>query len=240
YIWPALLAISPSGVVSVAAPAVENARLVIKDDMRAGEVADIPTSVGAVGMQVDDASLGLILAVALLEADDGPDHAFRAGFEAYVTGLRDAITDHLAELGDPAKRDDAVAGIKQEVKDKVRTAIRDSLSPPEEVSIVLGLLNLDDFIDNDFQTFSPPFVSTPFTLRFGPDRGGRLLSYGDAGTPGNVSAPVVVGLGGWSDFKFLFAGRDAARADRIYAVDQSGQLLSYGDAGTPGNVSAPV
>ena len=72
------------------------------------------------------------------------------------------------------------------------------------------------------------------------DQSDQLLSYGDAGTPGNVSSPVVVGLGGWSDFKFLFAGRDLSGQDRIYAVDQSGQLLSYGDAGIPGNVSSPV
>jgi hypothetical protein len=51
---------------------------------------------------------------------------------------------------------------------------------------------------------------------------------------------VTVGFGGWSAFKFLFAGRNAAGQDRIYAVNQNGQLLSYGDSGTPGNVSAPV
>ena len=49
---------------------------------------------------------------------------------------------------------------------------------------------------------------------------GQLVSYGDAGTPGNVSAPVVVGFGGWQDFKFLFGGRNVAGEDRIYAVDQ--------------------
>jgi len=69
---------------------------------------------------------------------------------------------------------------------------------------------------------------------------GQLLSYGDAGTVGNVSAPVTVGLGGWQDFKFLFGGKNLAGEDRIYAVDQDGQLLSYGDTGTEGNVSAPV
>ncbi|SFM73389.1 tyrosinase family protein [Nitrosomonas communis] len=69
---------------------------------------------------------------------------------------------------------------------------------------------------------------------------GQLLSYGDAGTPGNVSDPVIVGFGGWLDFKFLFAGRNATGENRIYAVEQNGQLLSYGDAGTPGNVSNPV
>ncbi|MEW6180356.1 MAG: hypothetical protein AB1522_10555 [Chloroflexota bacterium] len=73
-----------------------------------------------------------------------------------------------------------------------------------------------------------------------PTVSGRLLSYGDAGTPGNVSSPVVVGFGGWKDFKFLFGGGNLAGENRIYAVDQNGQLLSYGDAGTPGNVSSPV
>ncbi len=69
---------------------------------------------------------------------------------------------------------------------------------------------------------------------------GQLLSYGDAGTPGNVSSPVTVGFGGGLDFKVLFAGRNAAGENRIYAVNPAGELLSYGDAGTPGNVSAPV
>ena len=69
---------------------------------------------------------------------------------------------------------------------------------------------------------------------------GELLSYGDAGTPGNVSNPAVVGFGGWLAFKFLFAGRNALGQDRIYAVNPDGQLLSYGDSGTSGNVSSPV
>jgi hypothetical protein len=51
---------------------------------------------------------------------------------------------------------------------------------------------------------------------------------------------VTVGFGGWLPFKFLFAGRNAAGQDRIYAVNQNGELLSYGDDGTPGNVSNPV
>jgi negative regulator of replication initiation len=69
---------------------------------------------------------------------------------------------------------------------------------------------------------------------------GSLLSYGDAGTPGNVSNPTTVGFGGWLGFKFLFAGTNLPGQARIYAVDQGGQLLSYGDAGTPGNVSSPA
>ena len=76
--------------------------------------------------------------------------------------------------------------------------------------------------------YAPPVVS------------GQLLSYQDDGTPGNVSAPVVVGYGGWSPFKFLFAGANLAGEDRIYAVDQNGELLSYGDDGASGNVSDPI
>ncbi len=68
----------------------------------------------------------------------------------------------------------------------------------------------------------------------------QLLSYGDAGTSGNVSSPVGVGFGGWSDFPLLFAGQDASGQNRIYAVNKQAQLLSYGDAGTVGNVSSPV
>ena len=50
------------------------------------------------------------------------------------------------------------------------------------------------------------------------DQNGELLSYGDAGTPGNVSDPMVVGFGGWLQFKFLFAGANASAENRIYAV----------------------
>jgi hypothetical protein len=51
---------------------------------------------------------------------------------------------------------------------------------------------------------------------------------------------MVVGFGGWTDFTFLFGGRDQTGQDRIYAVDNAGRLLSYGDAATPGNVSDPM
>jgi hypothetical protein len=51
---------------------------------------------------------------------------------------------------------------------------------------------------------------------------------------------MVVGFGGWLQFKFLFGGRNAAGQDRIYAVNDQGQLLSYTDDGTAGNVSDPA
>jgi hypothetical protein len=47
---------------------------------------------------------------------------------------------------------------------------------------------------------------------------GQLLSYGDSGTPGNVSNPVEVGFGGWLPFQFLFCGANAAGQNRMYVV----------------------
>ena len=68
---------------------------------------------------------------------------------------------------------------------------------------------------------------------------GQLLSYGDSGGIGNVSAPVTVGFGGWLQFKFLFGGRNAAGQGRIYAVNSQGQLLAYGDAPAPRECVGP-
>jgi hypothetical protein len=51
-----------------------------------------------------------------------------------------------------------------------------------------------------------------------PVESGQLLSYGDDGTPLNVSDPVVVGRSDWLDFKFLFAGKNLSGENRIYAV----------------------
>jgi Peptidase A4 family len=67
-----------------------------------------------------------------------------------------------------------------------------------------------------------------------------LLSYEDAGIPGNVSNPTIVGFDDWLEFKSLFGGKNLTGQGRIYAVDQQGRLLSYGDNGSPGNVSDPV
>jgi hypothetical protein len=37
-------------------------------------------------------------------------------------------------------------------------------------------------------------------------------------SPGNVSAPVTVGLDDWLDFRYLFAGRNLSGQNRVYAV----------------------
>src|SRR3982751_2357770 len=55
--------------------------------------------------------------------------------------------------------------------------------------------------------------------RNAPFDSGQLLSYGDAGTPGNVSSPTVVGFGGWQGFRKLFAAKNVVGQSRIYEDD---------------------
>jgi hypothetical protein len=69
---------------------------------------------------------------------------------------------------------------------------------------------------------------------------GRLLRYTDASQTGggDVSSPLVVGQGGWQQFRFLFGGGNNV----IYAVDGPGRLLRYVDASQTGggDVSSPA
>ena len=224
YIWPVLLWIDDNtlatpSLVGMTAPALGNARVVIKNDMRAGQIADIPTSVGVLRVRFEDglSIRRLILAVALWEEDETPETAMRAGFQAFSGELRTAIADNLFALSQASgeELDAIIKTIKTRVKDQVKSAIENGLTNWQKARVFLGTLNLDDIIGNDFKNF-PDLLPTPITLAF-PFETRQLLSYGDAGTSGNVSNPVVVGFGGWLNFKFLFAGRNAAGEDRIYA-----------------------
>ena len=77
-----------------------NARVVIKEGMRAGQVADIPGSVGLLRVRLDDnqSVRQLILAVALWENDDTPERAMRDGYTAFSGELGLAIADNPLAL----------------------------------------------------------------------------------------------------------------------------------------------
>src|SRR5262245_4316394 len=94
YIWPVLMWIDDNTLatparVDVTSPAIGNARIIIKSDMRAGQTADIPSSVGILRVRLEDnfTIRRLILAVALWEWDDTPQAAMRAGFQAFSSEL---------------------------------------------------------------------------------------------------------------------------------------------------------
>jgi len=175
YIWPVLIwidddTLATPALVGVAAPALGNARVVIKNDMRARDEADIPGSVGTLRVRLDDNQTirRLILAVALWEDDETPQKAMRAGYTAFVGEMGDAIADNLFPLSAATtdeQRQPIIDEITARVKSKVESAIRDGLTGWQKARVAIGTLNLDDFIDSAFKSFSD-LVNEEFRLDF--------------------------------------------------------------------------
>jgi hypothetical protein len=179
YIWPVLLwvddnTLATPSLVGVIAPAIGNARVVIKSDMRAGQTADIPASVGELRLRVEDGLTlrRLIFVVALWEDDETPEAAMRAGFLAFSSELRAALADKLFALfaadqaGDGEQKNAIIAGIKSRVRDRVQSAIENALTGWQKVRVFLGTLDLDDFIDSAFGDFAEHPVPAPIALSF--------------------------------------------------------------------------
>jgi hypothetical protein len=173
YLWPVLLwvddhTLGTPELVGVTNPALGNARVVIKGDMRAGQTADIPPSVGVLRVRLEDGLQvrKLILVLLLLENDETPQKALRAGFQAFPRELRAAIADNLFALNtaNEAETMALVKAITTRVDGRVRSAIRGALSASEKVRVALGTLNLDDVVGSDFRFF-PDLVASGFTAR---------------------------------------------------------------------------
>jgi hypothetical protein len=175
YIWPVLIwidddTLATPALVGVAAPALGNARVVIKNDMRAGEEANLPSSVSTLRVRLDDNQTvrRLILAVALWEDDETPQKAMRAGYTAFVGEMGSAIADNLFALSAATTDDERqpiIDEITARVKAKVESAIRDGLTGWQKARVAIGTLNLDDFIDSAFKSF-PTLANEPFLLDF--------------------------------------------------------------------------
>jgi hypothetical protein len=232
YIWPALLWIDDAGV-NVEAPAPDSARLVVKDGMRAGEVADLPGAVATLSARIVDGFRAAILVVALWENDESPGHVVTAGFQAFADELGAAVRANLAGLaGTEEERARAIAEITDRVDARVESTIEGALTWWEKVKFLAGELDLDDIVGSDtsaLTTLPPVSAPAPLSLAFGLERGGNLLVYRDRNRDGtgevDVATPMVIGRGGWQDHRFLFPGGDGI----IYAVDGDGRLLFYRD-----------
>jgi hypothetical protein len=176
YIWPVVIRVDDNTLaspdrVAVTAPVVGDARVVIKNSMRVGETADIPSSVGILRTRFEDnlTTRRLILVVALLEEDESPGSAVRAGFQAFMSELRAAIVENLFDLSGAEGEDlqQLINQITDRVRRRVKSAIENSLSTFEKAEILAGTLNLDDAIASAFTSFGKPvLVPAPITLTF--------------------------------------------------------------------------
>lgn len=177
YIWPVLMWIDDNTLatplrVGVTTPTLGNARVVIKNDMRAGESASIPPSVGTLRVRFEDGLTirRLLLAVALWEEDETPETAMRAGFQAFFNELRTALADNLFDLYQAGEEQKAeiIKKIEARVQEQVESAIENALTPWQKVRVLLGTLNLDDIIGSDFKDFRD-LLNMPVTLVFKSD-----------------------------------------------------------------------
>ena len=186
YIWPALIKIDTSTInapdgrfVDVIALSPSLASVVIKNSMQQGDLAPIPASVATLRTRFeDDVTLKrLILIVSLLESDETPKGAMRAGFEAYVRELRAAFKDEFPNLFQAESVNDEegekaiIKRIKDRVESKTKSAIEGALSTADKVKIKLGFLDNDDFISSENIKFGENFFlntpnATPITLVF--------------------------------------------------------------------------
>jgi hypothetical protein len=174
YIWPALLSIddhtlATPELVGVTAPALGNARVVIKSGMQSGQVADIPASVGVLRVRFEEGLTirRLILAVALWEEDETPAAAMQAGFKAFSRELRAAIAENLFALSQSSgsQQDAIIAAIRSRVNSAVRSAIQNGLTGWQKARVVIGTLNLDDIVGSSFSNFEQ-LIPDEMTLQF--------------------------------------------------------------------------
>jgi hypothetical protein len=163
YIWPVLIWVDDATIKDPALPILvgtipeRNFRKVIKNSMRARETAPIPASVGTLRVRFDptvDGTIGkhLIVVVALLENDETPTHAMRAGFRTFVSSLTATVTSHLVELNNATKeeREAIVEEIKEQVSAAVDSAVEDDLTAEEKAKVFFGIIDPDDSLGGGF------------------------------------------------------------------------------------------
>lgn len=199
FIWPALITINTTnGNVLSSPPVLGHARIVIDNDMRAGQIVVIPNTVNTLRVRLDDPqNFTIFLSVVLWENDETPDKAVKAGYLAYVSELRQAIIANLLALreaqNDPNKMKEVKAIIEKRVNKAVEAAIRGALTTSEKIRIKIGTLNLDDVVGSDTEDLGSPGVAAmtkPFALDFSNKSGSE--KYQIEGTM--TVRPVVVDL----------------------------------------------
>ena len=185
YIWPVLMRVDDNTLATEATLsslnlADQNARIVIKEDMKAGEEAPIPADQRTFVFRFDDnlSFARVIIVVALLEQDETPDRAAREGYITFRNELPKAVAPRLLQLNAADEQGDEegtrllIKEISDIVDPAVRAAIRRNLTGTDKLGVILGTVKLDDQIDVAHKTFRKleeedgKLVSQDFALLF--------------------------------------------------------------------------
>lgn len=176
YVWTLLIwvddtTLATPQLVGVSAPGnVTGSRAVIKEGMKAGERASLPSVQRAFAHRFEDdldrRTIGLV--VAMLEWDETPADAVRAACSAFVRELPRALARFISTHLRGPENDREEQEIADEVSPKVRAAGEDALSNWEKIRVALGTLDLDDEIgfDSWFTTVEQGSEPEDFRLSF--------------------------------------------------------------------------
>ena len=183
YVWPALIWVDSATIVNPEQPILVGtisegeARRVVKSNMGVGETAPIPPSVRTLRVRFDPTvdEKHLIVVVGLLENDETPFRAIRAGFRAFVSALRAEVTSHLAALDTASdeERDAIIDEIKEQVSAAVDSAVRANLTGSDKFEVFVGTLDPDDTLGAGFVALdNAEIVSGPMSVAI--EQTGRL------------------------------------------------------------------
>lgn len=177
YAWTILLwiddtTIASPNIVGARAPGnLQASRELIDRNMRPGDTAPMPAVQRSFAHHFADGlgirQIGVI--VTLLEADETPDAAVRAAYDAYVSELPRAIGEFIRVHRRGPQTEKERQQIAAEVRPKVIAASKDALTGWQKFRIAIGTLNLDDQIDFEFFFTAVPDSQPspePFTLEF--------------------------------------------------------------------------
>jgi hypothetical protein len=145
--------------------------------MQAGDSVPIPDLMGrfVAHFRPGQATTDLVLVTALWDQRDFPFSAVLAGYEAFLSAVRDAIADNLPALAaadqQHADKKPIIEIIKAVANKNVEDAIKAHLSAIDALEIHFGLETADRLIDTQFLELGieEKNSSNPFTLAFGAD-----------------------------------------------------------------------
>jgi hypothetical protein len=109
----------------------------------------------------------IAVVVALFEEDETPGDAVRAGYNAFVGELPDAVVAFALTHGlQPPATDEEVEEVAAAVRPKVASAVEGALSFFEKAQVAIGTLDLDDQIGFDTWSGDIKDGDKAFTLHF--------------------------------------------------------------------------
>lgn len=152
YVWTVLLwvddnTIGSGQIVGSLAPGnLQGARAVVKEGMKAGDDAPMPSAQRTFARRFEDGlsirQIGIV--VAMFEEDETPDDAVRAAYDAFRRELPAAVAEFIGTHLRGPENDQEREEIADQVRPKVKAAGADALSTTEKLQVFLGTLNLDD------------------------------------------------------------------------------------------------